>query len=137
MVKYSRKPERRVTGTQNHENKAVTKNQNRQQASEELLDISDGVNDHYIFGGKAPLARTTINRFFRKGIEASGVKRIRIHDMRHSHATWLINNGANIVAVSKRLGHASIEQTLKTYTHLLQDTDDKLLDMIETEKKNW
>jgi len=55
------------------------------------------------------------------------VKPIRIHDLRHSHATWLINNGVNIVAVSKRLGHADIEQTLKTYIHLLESSDQGMM----------
>ena len=89
----------------------------------------------YLFGGETILAPTTIDRKFREAIQKSGVKRIRIHDLRHSHATWLINNGANIVAVSKRLGHASIEQTLKTYTHLLRNTDEKLMEKINNFKK--
>ena len=62
------------------------------------------------------------------------MKPICIHDLRHSHATWLINSGVNIVAVSKRLGHASINQTLKTYTHLLQKTNDEMMDTIESFK---
>ncbi|WP_371832614.1 tyrosine-type recombinase/integrase [Grylomicrobium aquisgranensis] len=69
------------------------------------------------------------------GIEKSGVQKIRMYDLRHSHATWLINHGVNIVAVSKRLGHASIEQTLKTYTHLLESTDNEMMKIINSEKK--
>lgn len=94
---------------------------------EALKAASDGP---YLFGGDSPLSPTTINRVFVTAIRDSGVKPIRLHDLRHSHATWLINNGVNIVAVSKRLGHASIEQTLKTYTHLLKDTDDQMMDLI-------
>ncbi len=85
----------------------------------------------YLFGGESPLTRTTIDRYFNGGIQKSGVKKIRLHDLRHSHATMLINAGVNIVAVSKRLGHSDINQTLKTYTHLLKDTDDKMMDFIE------
>ena len=88
----------------------------------------------YLFGGETSLSPTPIDWAFKKAIKASGVKKIRIHDLRHSHATWLINNGANIVAVSKRLGHASIEQTLKTYTHLLKNTDEKLMETINNYK---
>ena len=77
----------------------------------------------YLFGGNHALAPTSIDRIFKRGIEESGVKKIRIHDLRHSHATWLINKGVNIVAVSKRLGHSTIEQTLKTYTHLLETSE--------------
>lgn len=89
----------------------------------------------YLLGDEVGLSPSTIGRLFQEAIEASGVKKIRLHDLRHSHATWLINNGANIVAVSKRLGHASIEQTLKTYTHLLQDTDEQLIRMVEEARK--
>ena len=81
----------------------------------------------YVFGGEKSLSPTTIDRKFKDAISRSGVKPIRIHDLRHSHATWLINNGVNIVAVSKRLGHADIEQTLKTYTHLLESSDQGMM----------
>lgn len=91
--------------------------------------------DPFIFGGTAPLSIHTIHRRFQDGIEKSGVSPIRIHDLRHSHASFLLNNGANILAVSKRLGHATISQTLDTYAHLLNETDDKMMDIIETAEK--
>lgn len=97
---------------------------------DEIKDLKNGNPGPYLFGGETPLAPTTISRVFNAAIKESGVKPIRLHDLRHSHATWLINNGVNIVAVSKRLGHTTIEQTLKTYTHLLNDTDDKMMDVI-------
>ena len=49
----------------------------------------------------------------------------------------LINDIVNIVAVSKRLDHASIEQTLQTYTHLLKDTDKFLNETIENTQKEF
>lgn len=84
----------------------------------------------FVFGGDHSLPISGIDKQFHNAIEASGVKKIRLHDLRHSHASLLINNNVNIVAVSKRLGHASIEQTLKTYTHLLEDTDKKMASTI-------
>lgn len=96
----------------------------------ELNELKNENDGPYLFGGDHPLSPTTIARVFNGAIKESGVKPIRLHDLRHSHATWLINNGVNIVAVSKRLGHTTIEQTLKTYTHLLNDTDDKMMDVI-------
>ena len=86
----------------------------------------------YLFGGSTPISPSRADVIFKKAIIKSGVPQIRIHDLRHSHATWLINNGVNIVAVSKRLGHASIEQTLKTYTHLLDTTDQNMIVKINT-----
>lgn len=86
--------------------------------------------EKWLFGDFKPISRDRIDRAFKLGIEKSGVKKIRIHDLRHSHATYLINNGANIVAVSKRLGHSSINMTLSTYAHLLADTENKLVDIL-------
>ncbi len=72
----------------------------------------------YVFGKDRPLALTNISRVFKNAIKASGVKEIRIHDLRHSCASLLISKGFTIVAVSKRLGHSSTKETLDTYAHL-------------------
>ena len=53
-----------------------------------------------------------------RGCEASGVKRIRIHDLRHSHASLLIELGYSPLLIAERLGHENIETTLNTYSHL-------------------
>ena len=63
--------------------------------------------------------------------DGAGVARIRVHDLRHSHASLLINNGANIKAVSERLGHDDIKTTLNTYGHLYQNQDSKLAAMLD------
>lgn len=92
------------------------------------------IEGNYVFGGNAGLTPRMIDIWFRKGIEESGVKKIRLHDLRHSHASWLINNGVNIVAVSKRLGHKDIATTLNTYTHLLEATDNDMMNKINHAK---
>ncbi len=54
-----------------------------------------------------------------RGVELSGVKRIRLHDLRHSHASLLISKlGAQPNLVADRLGHEKIQTTLNTYSHL-------------------
>jgi integrase len=52
-------------------------------------------------------------------LERAGLPRIRFHDLRHTHATLLLVSGVNPKVVSERLGHASVEFTLKTYSHVL------------------
>ena len=47
--------------------------------------------------------------------------RPRIHDLRHSHASWLLGQGVPIHVVQARLGHESIKTTVDTYSHLLPD----------------
>jgi integrase len=96
-----------------------------------------------LFGDYEDLSSTSIQRYFSNGIkkcnqhlEGIGEKpipKIRLHDMRHSHATFLINKGANIVAVSKRLGHSDINMTLKVYTHLLKENENQILILLENE----
>lgn len=88
--------------------------------------------DGYVFGDPKGLHPTSIEERYKKAISRSGVKYIKLHNLRHSHATWLICNGVNIVAVSKRLGHASITQTLETYTHLLNQTDAEMMSKINS-----
>lgn len=54
----------------------------------------------------------------RRGCQQSGIKRIRIHDLRHSHASLLIELGFSPLLIAERLGHDNIETTLNTYSHL-------------------
>ena len=84
-------------------------------------------NYNFVFGGCKPLADNTTTRVFNSAIEKAGVKKIHLHCLRHSHASFLISNGESIVMVSKRLGHASVEQTLNTYSHLMPNEEEKMV----------
>lgn len=85
----------------------------------------------FIFGRTTPLPQTSIDRIKDNAIKKANIKRIRIHDFRHSHASNLIANGTNIVAVSKRLGHSDVNMTLEVYTHLIKKSEDELIDNLE------
>ena len=61
----------------------------------------------------------------------AGVKVIRVHDLRHSHASMLINLGANPVLVAERLGHESAAVTLKIYSHLFPHTQLEIVSKIK------
>lgn len=73
--------------------------------------------DYYIFGGKKPLAPTTINRYKEKACKKAGIRSITLHQFRHSHASLLFNQGIEIHDISKRLGHSRPSTTLNIYTH--------------------
>ena len=91
----------------------------------------DGFNRScFAFGFIEPLKNTTIKRIKDKACEEADLKSIRLHDFRHSHATYLINNGADMLAVSKRLGHSSIAITIDTYTHLMKNKEDELMNIL-------
>ena len=68
-----------------------------------------------------------------RGIKASGVKRIRLHDIRHSHASLLVEMGFTPLAIAERLGHEKIEKTLNTYSHLYPNKQGELADKLEIE----
>jgi len=56
-------------------------------------------------------------RVFYKCLEKASLRRVRVHDLRHTYATLRIMKGENILDVSKQLGHHSVKLTLDTYTH--------------------
>lgn len=60
---------------------------------------------------------TSLNRPFRRFVERSGVPYLRFHDMRHTHATLLLEMKTNPKIVAERLGHSSVKITLDTYSH--------------------
>lgn len=68
-----------------------------------------------------------------RGIKASGVKIIRLHDIRHSHASLLVEMGFTPLAIAERLGHEKIETTLNTYSHLYPNKQGELADKLEME----
>src|SRR5690606_12904144 len=73
-------------------------------------------NEWFVFGGVEPLADSNIDNHKNSICKKIG-KKIRIHDFRHSHVTLCIQLGADIVYISKRLGHKNIAETLNTYSH--------------------
>lgn len=81
------------------------------------------------------LSESTLDRKFQKWMKDAGVKKIRIHDMRHSHASYLINKGTVISVISKRLGHAHVSTTLDTYSHLYPSTEKDAVDDMEDDFK--
>lgn len=66
-----------------------------------------------------------------RGIKETGVKRIRLHDLRHSHASLLVEMGFQPLAIAERLGHEKIETTLSTYSHLYPNKQLELADKLE------
>ncbi len=96
-----------------------------------------GFNDNwFIFGGKKALAQTTITNRKNKYCKIAEVKKIRLHDFRHSHATLLLSQGVPITVISQRLGHSDIAMTLNTYSHLMKQDEDKAINIINCIKSN-
>jgi len=66
-----------------------------------------------------PLPPNSVTKAFRKLAKSLGMSRIRLHDLRHTHATIMLSQGVHPKVVSERLGHSSVAITLDTYSHVL------------------
>lgn len=82
-----------------------------------------------------PVTKYFLEHEMQRGIKASGVKRIRLHDLRHSHASLLIEMGFTPLAIAERLGHERIETTMNTYAHLYPNKQNQLADQLDAEYK--
>ena len=99
-----------------------------------LADIKDYMNS--IYGLKDtdrlfPLTKSFIEHEMQRGIKNSGVKRIRIHDIRHSHCALLFEMGIAPLEVADRLGHERVETTLNIYAHIYPNKQKHLSDKLE------
>lgn len=80
-----------------------------------------------------PITKYYLKHEMQRGIKESGVKRIRVHDLRHSHASMLIELGFSPLEIANRLGHEKVETTLNTYAHLYPNKQTKLAERLDSE----
>ena len=80
-----------------------------------------------------PITKYYLEHEMQRGIKESGVKRIRVHDLRHSHASMLIELGFSPLEIANRLGHEKVETTLNTYAHLYPNKQTKLAERLDSE----
>lgn len=73
---------------------------------------------------------STINDLLRRRCKQAGIPTISIHGLRHTHASLLLFAGVSIASVARRLGHASINTTQKTYLHIIQELENKDIDLV-------
>ena len=74
----------------------------------------------FVLGDDVPMATGKMYFYRDKYAEKAGIRRIRLHDFRHSCASALISGAAPITAVSNFLGHSETTETLETYTHMFK-----------------
>jgi integrase len=81
------------------------------------ISVKDGDLVFSQFDGK-PLMPDSVTHAWIKLVRRTGVKPIRLHDARHTHASLMLKQGIHPKIVQERLGHASIQITLDTYSHV-------------------
>jgi len=77
-----------------------------------------------------PFTKFFLHHEMDRGCKKSGVKRIRLHDLRHSHASLLIEMGFSPLLIAERLGHEKVETTLNTYSHLYPNKHSQIADKL-------
>lgn len=98
---------------------------------EYYIDFTNFKEEWFVFGGSLPIGDDSIRRRKNNNCKLAGVKEIRIHDFRHSCASLLISQGADITMVAKFLGHSKIDETLNTYSHMFQNKLTNIISIID------
>lgn len=75
-------------------------------------------------------SKTSLHRDMLKYCEISGVRKIKVHELRHSHASHLIELGVSPLSISERLGHEDIKTTLNTYSHLYPNKQSEIAEIL-------
>ncbi len=77
-----------------------------------------------------PVFNSTVNGILARHCRNAGIPVITVHGLRHTHASLLLFAGVSIASVARRLGHASMTTTQKTYLHIIQELENQDIDIV-------
>lgn len=134
-----------ITKTLKHTKDGIVINPPKTEKSERIIDIpSFLISEIKLYASKIygiqkedrlfHRADNWIHITIRDNYEKASVKRIRAHDIRHSHASLLINLGANPLMIAEQLGHEDVKMTLNTYSHLFESHKQEVIEKLENIK---
>ena len=93
--------------------------------------LKDLPNDEPIFvKNNDKIYNSTVNGVLFRLCKKADIPTISIHGLRHTHASLLLYAGVSIASVARRLGHASMTTTQKTYLHIIQELENKDVDLV-------
>ncbi len=98
-------------------------------------ELSDYIQSRYMLDADErlfPITKSYLSHEMIRGYKRLCVKKIRIHDIRHSHASLLINQGCDALMLADRLGHEKVSTTLNTYSHLFPHKQQELVHSLES-----
>lgn len=105
--------------------KILSEHKKRQQETSKLFS-----EEYRICGGERPLRDTSIENKNKAFAKTADLPHIRIHDFRHTHASLLVNEGINIQEIARRLGHADVQMTWNTYSHLYPREEERAVEIL-------
>lgn len=86
--------------------------------------------DYRVCGGDKCISDTAISNYNQRWAKAAGLRVLRIHDYRHSHASLLANEGINIQEIARRLGHSNVQITWERYAHLYPREEERAITVL-------
>jgi integrase len=109
---------------------------NDHKREQEIMISSAGENWHnldLVFPSSVgtPMTASNIRRDFRKLLKASGLPKIRFHDLRHTAASLMLNHGIPVLIVSKRLSHSKPSITIDIYGHLIPSRQEEAAQLMD------
>ena len=109
-------------------------------ALHELTHYTDSREDYIgmLYGAESDtrifqMSKHSLKRAMEKACKATGIKVIRVHDLRHSHVSLLIDMGFSALAIAERVGHESIDITYR-YAHLFPTRQTEMADKLDLER---
>lgn len=85
----------------------------------------------FLCGGPKPISDTNAQKIKNKAEEIAGIPHIRIHDLRHSYVSLLINSRVDIAVIATLVGHSTPTVTMKVYSHLYPKTKNAAIEMLD------
>jgi integrase len=107
----------------------------RARQAEERLAYGPGYEDHGLVFCRAegsPIDPATFNNAFTRVLAQAGLPHVRVHDARHTFATWMLEQGVSPKVVQTLLGHSDIATTLNIYSHVSLDLERRAMDTLDT-----
>ncbi|MGN0433726.1 site-specific integrase [Bilifractor sp. LCP19S3_H10] len=92
--------------------------------------VKDLPADQPIFATDKKVYNSTVNDLLERYCKKLGIPVISVHGLRHTHASILLYAGVSIASVARRLGHASMTTTQKTYLHVIQELENQDVDLV-------
>ena len=101
-------------------------------------EVQEYISYHYGFPENErlfPIVARTLQKRMKRYEKKTGVKPIRVHDLRHSHVAYLIDQGVEPLIIKERLGHKNIQITLNTYGHLYPSRQKEVAALLDEKNK--
>ncbi len=116
--------------------RAVLIEQRDKRLLEAFLEGRNNISDELVFpspDGSILDPDNLYHRYFVPVLTRAGIRKIRLHDLRHTFGSLLIQNGASIVYAKEQMGHSSIQVTVDIYGHLIPGANVSFVDTLDAE----